>query len=53
MTHQEFLLLLAVAMASGIFGYLLRTRCEQDIYDRGYRAGMQRYYRSPHQTPRQ
>lgn len=51
MTEHEALLIFAISLASGLFGYLLRSRCEHDIYQRGYNAGLHRYHsnRSPRQ----
>jgi hypothetical protein len=43
----EPLLIFAIALTSGVFGYLLRTRCEQDIYERGFNAGLHRYHTTP------
>lgn len=40
----EALLLLAVTLSSAIAGYLFRSRCEQDIWQRGYNAGLHRYH---------
>jgi hypothetical protein len=40
----EPLLILAIALASAITGYLFRSRCELDIWQRGYNAGLHRYH---------
>ena len=57
MTHAEFFLILGITLASGIVGYMLRSRHEQEIFDRGYRAGLHRYHSSrsgsPTPSPRQ
>lgn len=42
MTAAEILTTLAIGLTSGIAGYLLRTRTEQQIADTAYRAGYQR-----------
>jgi len=43
----EPLLILAIALASAITGYLFRSRCEQEIYERGFNAGLHRYHTAP------
>ena len=48
----EPLLILAIALASAICGYLFCSRCEQDIYDRGYKAGLHRYHSNSSPTPK-
>ncbi len=40
----EPLLIIAISLASAIAGYLYRSRCEQDIWQRGYNAGLHRYH---------
>jgi hypothetical protein len=51
----EPLLILAIALSSAIGGYIYRSRCEQDIWQRGYNAGLHRYHSNSTKpiTPRQ